>query len=386
MLPTPLEMVRALVSERSISSTVPALDTSNRAVLAHLAQWAEDAGMQVRWLDVPEAPGKANLLCTLGHGEGGLVLAGHSDTVPFDENAWQSDPFKPETRDDRLYGLGATDMKGFLALALEAIRQVEEGQLTSPVMLLATADEETTMSGARALAASGQLPGRFAVVGEPTDLQPVRMHKGVLMESVQIVGRTGHSSKPHLGLNAIDGMHTVLKVLSAYRDELAKTHVVRDAGGLSLEVPYPTVNFGRIQGGDAANRICGACELSFDVRLVPGMTLDGTRAAFRTRIEEALAGTGLTVQFGEEFGGVEPFVNDADSPLVRAVEELTDTPARAVTYGTEGPLYAAAGLDTLIWGPGSIDVAHQPNEYLPLAQMVPTVDGLTRLIQRFCTG
>ncbi|MCV6626322.1 MAG: M20/M25/M40 family metallo-hydrolase, partial [Cellvibrionaceae bacterium] len=196
------QRLRQLVASPSVSSHSPQWDMSNRQVVELLGNWLEALAFEVQI--VPVADNKANLIAVRGQGSGGLVLAGHTDTVPYDEDRWQQDPFSLEERDNRFYGLGATDMKGFFPVVLAAIEEFAEAEFSQPLIVLATADEESSMSGARALAAQGFNAGgqaRYAVIGEPTGLRPVRMHKGIMMEEVRVFGRSGHSSNPALGDN-----------------------------------------------------------------------------------------------------------------------------------------------------------------------------------------
>ena len=194
LLPDTLTMLHRLIAAPSISSATKALDQSNLTVIEHLHEWLAQLGFQTEVMHVPGHAGKANLIATLGSGPGGLVLAGHTDTVPCDPELWRSDPFFLTERDSRLYGLGTCDMKGFFPLAIEAARQFVDTPLQQPLIILATADEESSMSGARALVDAGRPLARAAVVGEPTSLKPIRMHKGILMEGIRIQGRSGHSS------------------------------------------------------------------------------------------------------------------------------------------------------------------------------------------------
>src|SRR5690606_22508367 len=145
---------------------------------------------------------------TLGQGEGGLVLAGHSDTVPYDADLWQSDPFVLTEKDGKLYGLGATDMKGFFPVIMAAVQPYLDRQFKHPLIVLATADEESSMSGARALDKHGLggLSPRYAVIGAPTNLTPIRAHKGIMLEAIRVRGHSGHSSNPALGKNALEAM------------------------------------------------------------------------------------------------------------------------------------------------------------------------------------
>ncbi len=381
--PSLIELISGLVALPSISSVQPQLDQSNLAVVERLANWAEALGFGCEVLPVPGAGGHYNLIATLGSGPGGLVLAGHTDTVPCNPELWHSDPFTLSERDGRLYGLGTADMKSFLALALEAVRQLRPTGLTAPLTLLATADEESSMSGARALAAAGRPPGlswgRHAIIGEPTGLRPVRMHKGMLMEGVRITGQSGHSSDPALGNNALEGMHRVLGALLTWRDELQR----RERNPL-FKVPVATLNPGAIHGGDNPNRICGDCELHYDLRALPGMDYGELREDLHARLSGSIEGSGLGIEFLSLMDPVPAMDTPADAAIVLAAERLTGHRAEAVAFGTEAPFLNALGMDTIVLGPGDIEQAHQPDEYLALDRLQPTVTLLKDLIQRFC--
>ena len=378
-LPTAREMIGRLVAEPSVSSHEAALDQPNVAVIELLAEWAEATGFECELCEVPERPGKKNLVARLGHGDGGLVLSGHTDTVPFDEDRWASDPFRISERDGRIHGLGTADMKSFLALVLEAASAFSAGQLKEPLVLLATADEESGMYGARALLDRGEALGRRAIIGEPTSLVPVRMHKSVEMDAIRVVGRSGHSSNPALGNSALEGMRIVLDEVVRFRSELWQQH--RHA---AFEVEGPTLNLGVLRAGDAPNRICAHAELLIDVRLLPGMSPEAERDRLRERIVKALDGTGLDVTLDPLFEHVPAFETPADADLVRATESMTGARARAVAFATEGPFLSRLGLETVVLGPGSIDVAHQPDEFLPADSIAPTVELLRKLVRRYC--
>ncbi|MEI6415088.1 MAG: acetylornithine deacetylase [Pseudomonadota bacterium] len=380
MTPLPLmTCMTRLIAAPSVSSVSPAWDQGNGPVIDLLAEWFEALGFCVERQAIPGHSGKFNLLARSGSGSGGLVLAGHTDTVPFDEALWHSDPFGLSERDGRLYGLGVADMKGFFALVLEAIQGLDLKTLKYPLTILATADEESSMCGARALAKAGRSLGRYAVIGEPTGLRPVRLHKGIGMEAVRILGQSGHSSDPSLGRNAMEGMVRVLGTILAWRDELQARH-----RNPAFGVAVPTLNLGHIHGGDNPNRICGACELHLDLRTLPGMDLGELRQTLRERIGGVLADSGLSWTLTPLFEGVPAFETLASSTLVQVAEALTGHPAEAVAFATEGPFLQKLGLETLILGPGDIAQAHQPDEFLSLDRLVPTVTLLQGLIQRFC--
>lgn len=378
-IPDMLDMIRELVAIPSVSSSNPDLDLGNRPVVEHLAGWLETLGFATELLPLPGQPQKANLVASLGQGDGGLVLAGHTDTVPFDEGRWRSDPFSATVRDDRIYGLGTSDMKTFLAIAADVSAEFTARRPVRPLTLLATADEECSMSGARSLAESGHPRARYAVVGEPTGLRPVRMHKGIMMERLRVLGASGHSSDPTLGRNALEGMHRVLGALL----ELRKT-LQRDNRNPAFHVDRPTLNLGHIHGGDNPNRICPECELHFDLRMLPGMQIETLRRQLRAAAAQALEGSGLELDYAPLFDGVPAMETPADSAVIWAAESLTGATAGAVDFGTEGPFFSRMGMETLILGPGDIEQAHQPDEYLALDRIEPMREILRQLVQRFC--
>lgn len=380
--PPLLQQLRELIATPSVSCTTPELDMSNRAVVDLLANWLDDLGFTVRVMPLASQPDKANLIATLGPEQaahGGLLLAGHTDTVPCDAERWQQDPFTLTERDGRLYGLGATDMKGFFPIAIEAARRFRSASLKAPLTLLATADEETTMAGARALSAGDLPPAQLAVVGEPTDLKPIRMHKGMMMEAIRVVGRAGHSSDPALGNSALEAMHEVIGELLHYRAALQERY--RHPG---FAVPVPTLNLGCIHGGDNPNRICGECELHIDLRPLPGMALPELRAGLRARLQPLAERRGVDIHLRALFAGVDAFEQSSESEGVQQCEVLSGHPAGAVGFATEAPFLQALGIDTVILGPGSIDQAHQVDEYLALEQIKPAVTLLEGLIARYC--
>lgn len=380
LLPSLFNQLQQLVASPSVSSYSERWDMSNRPVIDLLAGWLGELGFNTEVIDVPGSAGrKCNLIATLGSGPGGLVLAGHTDTVPYDDVQWQSDPFTLTDKNNRWYGLGATDMKGFFPVAIEAARAFVDTPLRQPLIILATADEESSMSGARALAELGQPKARYAVIGEPTGLIPIRMHKGIMMEKVKIEGLAGHSSNPALGNNAMESMHQVMSELMAYRQQLQQQH-----NNPGFTIPGPTLNLGCIHGGDNPNRICGHCELEFDLRALPGMDNDELRHDIDQRLQHIADRTGSKIVRQTMFGGVPAFEEPANSELVKAAERLTGHHAESVAFATEAPFLQHLGMQTIVMGPGHIDQAHQPNEYIPTEQIEPAIATLKSLIRQFC--
>ena len=376
-------LINQLLSTPSISCTSAEIDQGNLPVINLLAGWFEDLGFQCEIQPLGHHKNKANLVATLGTGHNGLVLAGHTDTVPFDENRWQFDPFKLTEKDNRFYGLGSCDMKSFFAVIIEALKAVDIKTIKQPLIILATADEETSMSGAKAIAKQADKLGisnaRCAVIGEPTNMQPVRMHKGMMMEAVQLTGQAGHSSNPALGNNALEAMHKVIGELLIWRNELQNKY-----RNPLFEVPVPTMNLGHIHGGDNPNRICGSCELQLDIRPLPGMKVSDLRHEMQQRLGQVLQNTGIQLKTVPLFDGVDAMETKAHSELVRLAEKMTHTEAQAVAFGTEAPYYNAVGLETIVMGPGSINQAHQPDEYIETKMLKPAIEIIKQLIAHYC--
>ena len=373
------EMLGKLVGEPSVSSLTPEIDRSNLRVLEHLANWLDGLGFTTELLPLPDAPHKANLIATLGSGEGGLVLAGHTDTVPFDDSKWHSDPFQLTASEDKLFGLGTCDMKGFFPVALEAAADAASTDLNKPLTIVATSDEESSMAGARRLAAEGRPKADFAIIGEPTGLTPIYAHKGIAFMTISLQGASGHSSNPELGCNALDSMHKVMGELLRFRAELAA-----DNQNPAFDVAYPTLNLGCMHAGDSPNRICAHAELQIDLRLLPGMDTDTTLDQLRTALQRATGECGTQLRVDTHYPPIPPFETDPQGDLVQMLSDWSGNEPSTVAFGTEGHFLQSLGMQTVIFGPGSIDQAHQPNEYLALDQVGPARSVLRHAIQRYC--
>ena len=378
-LPNTIAMLRTLVGEPSTSSIAASRDQSNLAVINHLANWLESLKFAVNVLPLPNKGGKANLIATLGSGEGGLVLSGHTDTVPCDENHWDTDPYTLTEIDSVVHGLGSCDMKGFFPIALEAASLFHSKKLKKPLTILATSDEESSMAGVRQLLRDGRPKADFAIIGEPTGLQPIIAHKGVLALSIVIEGSGGHASNPNLGCNALDAMHAVIADLLIYRQELASTYT-----NPTFEINIPTLNLGCLHAGDSPNRICETAELQIDLRLMPGMEIEALTTTIQHRLVETIASYGTRLSI-TRLNEVPAYQTSDDGDLARTLASLSGRPPGTVAFGTEAPFLQSLGMETVVFGPGSIDQAHQPNEYLDLSQLSPARDTLENVIRHYCT-
>jgi len=378
-LPSFESALTQLIASPSISSTQSQWDQGNSEIINLLAAWFESLGFEISIDPVPRTKNKFNLLAKLGSGEGGLLLAGHSDTVPYDEKRWLSDPFQIKNQDDKFYGLGTCDMKGFFAFILEAAKSIDKKLLKKPFYVLATADEETTMAGARFFAQKQMIKPDAAVIGEPTSLVPVIMHKGHMSHRISIEGKSGHSSQPTLGVNAIEIVHKVIGELLLLKEKLGKKY-----NNQNFDVPYPTLNLGAINGGDNANRICGHCTLDLDIRSLPGLSDDELILFLHDQLQPLMQIYPNRISIEELHPSSPSFAEDTNASLVTLSEELSGHKCCAVNYATEAPYIQQLGCQTIVLGPGSIDQAHQPNEFLPHDEIHQTNDILNKLIIKYC--
>jgi acetylornithine deacetylase len=377
-LPNFEQSLSALIAQPSISSLLPQWDQSNLPIIELLASWFEHCGFSISIQAVPHTNNKYNLLAKLGHGDGGLLLAGHSDTVPFDESRWQSDPHKVILKDDKFYGLGTCDMKGFFAFILQACVTLDTKKIKKPLYILATADEEITMAGARFIAQQQTMRPDVAIIGEPTNLVPVVRHKGHMSHRISVKGQSGHSSQPDLGVNAIEIMYLIIGELLSLKDQLKqKFHHPK------FDVPYPTLNLGAINGGDNANRICGHCYLDIDLRALPGVSDDELIQMLQQQLQQVMSLYPERITLTSLHEHCSSF-EQPKTPFVELVESLSGHSCCSVNYATEAPLIQQLGCQTIVLGPGSIEQAHQPNEFLAASEINKTQQLLTQLIHRYC--
>jgi acetylornithine deacetylase len=313
------------------------------------------------------------------------------DVVPAEEDGWASPPFTLTDAGDRWVARGSADMKGFVALAANLAREAEPERLAAPLALAFTYDEEVGTLGARHLAASyagswGREAGReplptAAVIGEPTELRVVAMHKGHVKLRVTLEGRSAHSGYPHLGVNAVEAGGRVIAALAALRRRLegeAPPHRERFP-----EVPFVPLNVGTVRGGSAVNVVPERCVIEVGVRPLPGVD----SAALAARVEEAVAGAAEVPFSVELLSDSPPLALDPAAPVARALCELAGQgePA-AVHYATDGGWLSRLGLECAVFGPGSIEVAHRPNEWLPKADLAAARRRMERMVERFCGG
>lgn len=357
-------------------------------IVAFLATWAEDLGMRVSRYE--SGPDKANLVVRTGpEGTDGLTLSGHLDVVPVAGQAWTSDPFRLTEREGRLLGRGSCDMKGFVAATMVALSRDELvlSGLDRELALVWTHDEEVGCVGSRLLveamqAEGARLPAQ-ALIGEPTSLTARRLHPGHLTWRVVCTGIPAHSSRPALGLSAVRIAGEVLQALELLTVSLARERAYEDL----LDAPWSVLNVGRIQGGSAINIVPGHCVLDLGIRPLPGVTEAGLQARLDdilAPVAERAAAAGGSVEL-EPRGGAPALLTRRDAPLLEDLAALLGPPSPgAVPFATDGSNLARMGLDCVVCGPGSIDLAHRPDESIGLDELHGAVDFVSRLVRRRC--
>lgn len=352
-------------------------------IAALLAERAEDAGGSVELLET--SPGKVNVIARFGPtGTDGLVISGHMDVVPTEGQAWSSDPFELSERDGKLFGRGTTDMKGFLAAITVAIRRMNTDNLNRELVLIWTHDEEVGCQGSQALIGQdlGPLPSQ-AWIGEPTGFQMCRMHPGHTTLSIHCTGRAAHSSRPSLGVNAIQLAGRVIAQLEGLAEAWTQDRQFED----HLASPFTVMNMGEIQGGAAVNIVPDSCTLRVGIRPLPG-DLAEHRVA---QIRESLRPVKQHAQFlgGDirvEVEHTAPALLTAEgSPLEHHLCPHASKPlATAAPFATDGGNLQDMGIASIVFGPGSIDVAHRADEYIEGTELLKCVQIAEAVIAHSC--
>jgi acetylornithine deacetylase len=305
-----------------------------------------------------------------------LALVGHTDTVPYDP-AWQ-DATNLIERDGNLYGRGACDTKGFIAAALTAVAGIDLKALQHPLALVFTADEELGLIGAKHLAAANAMQCRYAIVGEPTSLQPMRAGKGYCLANITVRGREAHSAYPAFGASAIFRAARLVSRIERIAVQL------QDDQHQDFDPPFTTLNVGLIQGGTAKNITPGECRFTLEWRPVPGQApshvLDLIHEAIAAEQRDE-AGFECAIEAGRSDQG---FETPVDSSLVQLMAELCGQQTGTVAFGTEAPQMHALGADAIVLGPGDIRQAHRTGEFVPVAELNRCVEILSATIKRLC--
>ena len=361
---------------------------SNLALIHDCADYLESLGLKP-WLSHNADQSKANLFATIaaanGSTEGGLILSGHTDVVPTDGQAWQSDPYRADIREGRLYGRGSADMKGFIAAVLAAAPAMVQAELKRPLHIALSYDEEIGCLGAPVMIAELQKRGltpEHCIVGEPTSMRMVVAHKGIHTFRCAVHGKAAHSSLTPQGVNAIE----YAAKLIVFINELAGRLKARHDTDPDYDVPFSTLSVNTIAGGIAGNIVPQLCEFEFDYRNLPHMSPADITAPIEAHIREVLqpqmqavdAACRIDMHHGENV----PAMPEAEAALLHdLITQLVEDSSRLkVAYATEGGQFQQAGIATVICGPGNIEQAHKADEFVELSQLARCDAFLHKLI------
>ncbi len=340
--------------------------TPNEGIVAWIRDYLERHGIPATVLPGPEGD-RSNLFATVGPKDlPGYILSGHMDVVPAEEDGWSSDPFRLRADAGRLYGRGTTDMKGFLAAVLAAAPKLAEMLLRRPIHIAFSYDEEAGCRGVPHMIA--RLPELCekplgAIIGEPSAMRAIRAHKGKAAARLTVRGRSGHSSRPDEGLNAVHAITDVLVLAVAEAARLS-----RGPFESTFEPPYSSLQVGTLRGGQAVNIIPETCETQLEARAISGVDPAGLLDPVR-QAAERLTQRGFAVEW-QELSAYPALSLPADAPLAALLEGLTGVePLAAVSYGTEAGLFQQAGIDSIICGPGEIGRAHKADEYILVEEL-----------------
>ena len=377
---TPEEMLAKLVAFPTVSRN------SNVDLMEFVADYLAGHGVEAHrtW----SADGqKCNIYACVGPQEaGGVVLSGHVDVVPVDGQNWSTDPFTLTRKGDRLYGRGACDMKGFDALALCAVPKALAAGVKRPLQLALTYDEETGMAGAYQLVpemAGKMPPAQAVIVGEPSQMQVVTGHKGGLMLHTHVHGYEVHSSIVHTGVSAV---MNAARLIGWLEGQMAANKAAADPASLFVP-PYTTLHVGMIEGGTARNIVAKDCWFSTDIRVIPGESSKDWRERYLTevaRVEAEMkaihADAKITVEVRGDIPGCRPDLATDAEALCRSL--TGDNAEHVVSYGTEGGIFQDGGYSTCICGPGNIEQAHQPDEFIEISQLIAGEAFMDKLVAR----
>ena len=380
---TTVQLLDKLISFDSTSRN------SNLPLIDFIQEYLEGFGVTSHRVDY-EKDNKTNLYATIGPDiEGGIVLSGHTDVVPVDGQDWSSDPFAMIERDGQLFGRGTCDMKGFIAAALAAVPNFVAQDLQVPIHFAFSCDEEVGCTGVRPLIDHiiADLPRPASViVGEPTSMKVVNAHKGACRMHTKITGHEAHSSCTHLGVSAI----LVAGEMLAEIGRIEQDYIQRGDPSGRFNPPYTTVQVGQISGGVADNIIPKDCSFDWETRLLPNHDLaeltdriDNFAKTLEPAMKAISPKAGIKTTVGNSIPGLAPQENSATENLCMHLAKANG--AEAVSYGTEAGLFQRAGIPAIVCGPGSIDQAHKPDEYVDISQLQQCEVFLERL-NRHCVG
>jgi acetylornithine deacetylase len=375
-----LDMITRLVGFDTVSRN------SNLALINHVREYLESQGVRSHLVESADGK-KANLFATVGPDvEGGVVLSGHTDVVPVDGQPWDTDPFAITEKDGRLYGRGTCDMKSFIAIGLAAVPDMLAAGLKRPVHFALSYDEEVGCAGAPSMIDRlvTDLPRPSAVIiGEPSSMAPIMAHKGLAAARTTVIGHEAHSSQVQRGVSAV---MTAARLITFLEDMMAENKARADADCPFIP-PYSTIHVGVVHGGTALNIISRECSFTWDVRVLPGDSVRGYLDRFQSYCDSLLPAMRVIAPEASItttlLADAPPLNSDGDDAARRIAMRLSGCSCCGVVpYATEGGQFQERGFSVVVCGPGSIDQAHQPNEYIDISQVTECEEFVGKLIMQ----
>ncbi|MFT5051956.1 MAG: acetylornithine deacetylase [Chlamydiales bacterium] len=379
-----------LLTDLNLLERLVAFDTTSCKSNLELAQFVADyldrPGVCIERNPSPDGS-KTNLVVRVGPDPGGerdgLVLSGHMDVVPALERGWDSDPFRLTEREDNLVARGSSDMKGFLAISINALARLKVEDLRNPLALLFTYDEEVGTLGSRHFVdtwpAADLLPRR-TIVGEPTSLTLLRSHKGHLTYRLRFRGKAAHSGFPMLGVNALEPMARAILALTELDRQMRSERP--EYSDFFPSVPFVPLNVGVVRGGVAVNVIPDSGDVEFGVRHLPGMQTEEIEQRIRGALDGSLAGAEYDLGLERESP---PMMAPVGCEFHRTLTEVTGCQeGEGASFATDAGWFQTRGHECVLLGPGSIEVAHRPNEFVPRADLVRGAEMIELLVRRYC--
>ena len=377
---TSIQLIEDLISFDTTSRN------SNLQIIEYIQGYLEEFGLQSEL--VYDATGrKANLFATIGADDkGGVALSGHTDVVPVDGQNWSTDPYQVSEADGKLYGRGTSDMKSFIAVCLAKVPKIIDKNLETPIHLAFSYDEEIGCVGVRTLlqelAHRANKP-HACVIGEPTGMQVVRAHKGKISKRCSIHGLESHSGLAHIGVNAVEAAAEIIAFLKK------QARRFRDGGPFDgqFSPAYTTVHTGVVRGGTALNIVPKFCEFEAEIRYLPGddpqLVWDRLQHYIDSEILPEMRAVFADARIDWEEISTIPDLATSDEELIGLAQELSETTDTAcVSFGTEGGLFEGIGIPSVVCGPGYINQAHKPNEFIEIEQVQKCEVFLDKLVER----
>ena len=368
------DIASSLIAINTISSTSLDDDMPNTDLLDYIENFFKTKGFFIKRFVV--AKGKENLYVTNKKDDGGLLLSGHTDTVGTKASLWHKNPFSLDIRDDRIYGLGSTDMKGYLALIMLFMSKCEIKDSDRPISALFTCDEETDMKGAIDYAKNAMYRPDLILIGESTENKAVIAHKGYMAFRLCVKGRACHSSNPNLGINAIEGASLAIKTLQSFNKKL---NTIKDS---RFKVEAPTLNIGVIKGGSASNIVCDHVIIEFDLRPMPKYPCAMAFYDIQKLVKKLNSSSQCTFDLERLYDDVDPFVC-TEKIIIDDLEKITESKSLCVNYATEAS-HLSKIAPTVVLGPGSIDYAHSIDESISINDLKKSYAYLCKIYKSIC--